>query len=624
MNNNIRYNIKDWLPTTIKEVKALGWDYIDVILFSGDAYIDHPSFGTAVIGRVLESMGLKVAIVPQPNWQDDLRDFKKFGEPRMFFGVTAGSMDSMVNHYTANKRLRSNDAYTPGGSPKHRPDYTVNTYSNILKKIYPDTPIIIGGIEASLRRFTHYDYWSDKLMPSILATSKADLLIYGLGEKPIKEVVNLLLKGITIDKIQTINQTAFLIPDSVELTSDSNLKTKILTSHEECLKDKKKHAYNFKIIEEESNKYKSDRIIQKYQNFKIVVNPSNPPLPEKEMDEIYNLPFTRLPHPKYYKKPPIPAYEMIKHSINIHRGCFGGCSFCTISAHQGKFVSSRSTESILKEVEQVTQMPDFKGYLSDVGGPSANMWKMKGENEEICYSCKRPSCLFPKICPNLNTDHSKLIGLYKEIRKNSKIKKAFIGSGIRYDYLEKKEQNRSNFKEYITEVVKNHTSGRLKVAPEHTSHRVLQLMRKPDFKLFKDLKLLFDNINKQNGIKQQLIPYFISSHPECYEEDMADVAIQTKQMNFKLEQVQDLTPTPMTLATIIYYTGIDPYTNKKVFTAKTPKEKQNQKQFFFWYNTKESKQIRQKLTQINRPDLITKLFDNNRNNKSFKNKKRLK
>ncbi len=598
----------NWLPTTVKEAKARYWDELDVVLFSGDAYVDHPSFGPAVISRVIESLGLKVAIVPQPNWQDDLRDFRKFGRPRLFFGVTAGSMDSMVNHYTANKRLRSNDAYTPGGKSGFRPDYAATVYTNILKKLYPDVPVIIGGIEASLRRLTHYDYWSNKLMPPILCTAKADMLIYGLGEKPIKQVVELLQKGVAINKIQTISQTAFLIPKNEKPATRKNWNTQVLSSYNSCLANKEKHAYNFKVIEEESNKYKSDRITQECGDYLAVVNPSNPPLTEKEMDAIYDLPFTRLPHPKYHNKPAIPAYEMIRHSVNIHRGCFGGCSFCTISAHQGKFVSSRSKKSILKEVEQVTNMPDFKGYISDIGGPSANMWKLKGKNEEICYTCKRPSCLFPKICPNLDTDHSQMIELYKDVRKTPNVKKAFIGSGIRYDYLDGTELKRSNFQQYITEVVKHHVSGRLKVAPEHTSTKVLNLMRKPDFNLFRKLKTVFDDVNKKNGLNQQLIPYFISSHPECYEEDMADVAIQTKQLNFKLEQVQDLTPTPMTLATVIYYTGIDPYTGKKMFTAKSQNEKQSQKQFFFWYKPAEKKRIKHRLTEINRPDLIKRLF----------------
>jgi len=609
-------NITDWLPTTIKEVRSRGWDELDVILFSGDAYIDHPAFGPAVISRVLESLGLRVAVIPQPNWRDDLRDFKKLGKPRLFFGVTAGSMDSMVNHYTANKRLRSNDAYTPGGKAGFRPDYAVTVYSNILKKLYPDTPVIIGGIEASLRRFAHYDYWSDKLMQSVLLTSKADMLIYGLGEKPMKEIVELMQRGISIDKIQTVSQTAFVINKDENIASRKKWNTQTLSSYQECLADKTKHAYNFKIIETESNKYVSDRLIQQFDNKYLVVNPSLPPLSEKEIDAVYDLPYTRLPHPKYHNKPPIPAYEMIRHSVNIHRGCFGGCSFCTISAHQGKFVSSRSKKSILKEVDKVTRMPDFKGYISDVGGPSANMWKMKGMNEDICASCKRPSCLFPKICPNLDIDHSQLTELYKEIRRHPKIKKAFVGSGIRYDYIEKNEEKRSHFKEYLQELIKYHVSGRLKVAPEHTSDRVLQLMRKPSFELFKQLKTVFDEVNRSEGLNQQIIPYFISSHPECYEEDMADVAVKTKKLDFKLEQVQDLTPTPMTLATVIYYTEIDPYSGKKMFTAKNQSEKRNQKQFFFWYKPQESKKIRQRLLQINRPDLLEKLFGQTAKKKS--------
>ncbi len=607
-----KYHHSDWLPTTVKEAHERGWNELDVVLFSGDAYVDHPSFGPAVISRIMENLGLKVAIVPQPNWRDDLRDFKKFGRPRLFFAVTSGCMDSMVNHYTANKRLRSDDAYTPGGKAGFRPDYATSVYSKILKNLYPDVPLMIGGIEASLRRLTHYDYWSDQLLPSILLNSGADLLVYGMGEKPLTEIVELMLKGVPFTKIQTTSQTAFLVPKGTELPTRKNWKTQTLTSYEECLADKEKHAYNFKIIEEESNKYESDRLLQDAGKFTVVVNPSNPPLTEKEMDAVYDLPFTRLPHPKYHDKPPIPAYEMIRHSINSHRGCFGGCSFCTISAHQGKFVSSRSKQSILKEVEQVTQMPDFKGYISDVGGPSANMWKMKGKIENVCRSCKRSSCLFPKICPNLDTDHTPMTELYREIRRTPTIKKVFVGSGIRYDYIDHQEEERSHFREYITEIIKNHVSGRLKIAPEHTSPKVLKLMRKPGFELFQNLKEEFDRINKDSGMNQQLIPYFISSHPICEEEDMADVAIKTKNMDFKLEQVQDFTPTPMTLATVIYFSGIDPYSGKKVFTAKTQDEKRNQKQFFFWYKPEESKKLKQRLTQMQRPDLILELFENSK------------
>jgi len=608
--NNLlsRYDVTRWFPTTKKEALERGWDELDVILISGDAYVDHPSFGTAVISRILEKQGLKVAIVPQPNWQDDLRDFKKFGRPRLFFAVTSGCMDSMVNHYTANKRRRSDDAYTPGGKAGHRPDYATSVYTNILKELYPDVPVIIGGVEASLRRLTHYDYWSNTLMPSILINSKADLLVFGMGEKPIREIVELMEKGVPVSNLQNINQTAFLIDKTKEPSALRDYPTKTLFSYEECLKDKPKHAFNFRIIEEESNKYHSARIIQSTENYNVVVNPSNPPLSEQEMDEIYDLPYTRLPHPKYRDKPPIPAYEMIRHSINSHRGCFGGCSFCTISAHQGKFVSSRSKESILKEVEAVSKMPDFKGYLSDVGGPSANMWKMKGKFEEMCKNCKRPSCLYPSICSNLDTDHTAMTNLYRSISKMPGIKKAFVGSGIRYDYLDHQEEPRSHFKEYITEVIKHHVSGRLKVAPEHTSSKVLRLMRKPEFDLFRNLKSVFDQVNRENKLNQQLIPYFISSHPQCEEEDMADLAIKTKNMDFRLEQVQDFTPTPMTLATVIYYTGVDPYSKKEMYTAKSQKEKQNQKQFFFWYKPEEKQYIMNRLTQINRPDLIKMLF----------------
>lgn len=612
-----KYNITDWLPTTVKEAKQRGWDDLDVILFSGDAYVDHPSFGPAVISRVMEHLGLRVAIVPQPNWRDDLRDFKKFGKPRLFFGVTSGCMDSMVNHYTANKRLRSDDAYTPGGKSGFRPDYATTVYTNILKKLHPEVPIVIGGIEASLRRVTHYDYWSDTLMPPILVNAKADLLVYGLGEKPLKELVNLMDRGVPIKKIQTIPQTAFLINKNETPSTRKNWNTQVLAAYEDCLLDKKQHAYNFKIVEEESNKYQSDRIIQEVGDSKIVINPSLPPLSEKEMDEVYDLPYTRLPHPKYHNKPSIPAYEMIRHSVNSHRGCFGGCSFCTISAHQGKFVASRSKKSILAEIDKVTEMPDFKGYISDIGGPSANMWKMKGKIENVCRSCKRASCLFPKICPNLDTDHSQMTELYREIQKNPKVKKAFVGSGIRYDYLDHQEIERSNFTEYITEIIKNHVSGRLKVAPEHTSSNVLRLMRKPDFDYFKRLKQLFDQVNRDNGLNQQLIPYFISSHPECHETDMADLAVKTKNLDFRLEQVQDFTPTPMTLATVIYYTGIDPYSDKKIFTAKSQQEKRNQKQFFFWYKPTEQKRIKKRLIEINKPELVQELFDYNASKNSY-------
>lgn len=609
--NATKLNTHKWLPTSRKEMKELGWEQADVILFSGDTYIDHPSFGAAVIGRILEAEGLKVAIVPQPNWQDDLRDFKKLGNPRLFFAVTGGNMDSMVNHYTANKRKRSNDAYTPGGRPGQRPDYATITYSNILRKLFPEVPLIIGGIEASLRRVTHYDYWSDKLMPSILIDSKADLLFYGMADKSIVEFARLLQRGVPLENLTTLPQTVFQVDEGKNYATKKEWDELELASHETCVKDKKEFARNFMYIEEESNKMEAKKLIQKVGDKKIVVNPPWPVFKEEEIDWVYDLPYTRLPHPRYSNKETIPAYEMIRHSINIHRGCFGGCTFCTISAHQGKFIASRSEKSVLKEVEKVTQMPDFKGYISDLGGPSANMYKMKGIHEEICRKCKRPSCIFPTICKNLDTSHKPMLDLYKKVRSNPKIKKAFVGSGIRYDMILEKTQNEETNKtnkQYLREVIKHHVSGRLKVAPEHSSDEVLKFMRKPSFKLFEKLNNEFIKINKEEKLNQQLIPYFISSHPGSKSEDMANLAIQTKNMNFRLEQVQDFTPTPMTLATVIYYSGYHPYTLEKVYTARNQRSKREQRKFFFWYKREYRKSIIQELKAKKREDLIGKLF----------------
>ncbi|MDR0540892.1 MAG: YgiQ family radical SAM protein, partial [Dysgonamonadaceae bacterium] len=567
----------DWLPTTKKEVEQRGWDELDVILFSGDAYVDHPSFGAAVIGRNLEAMGLKVALVPQPNWRDDLRDFKKLGKPRLFFAVSAGAMDSMINKYTANKRLRSDDAYTPDARPDMRPEYPTIVYSTILKQLYSDVPVIAGGIEASLRRLSHYDYWQDKLLPGILISSGIDLLVYGSGEKPVRAIVENLQSGAKIPELTNIPQTAFLQKDIKPVPEDIRL-----FSYEECLKDRKKQAQNFRHIEEESNKLKANRLIQKTGDKFVVVNPPFPPMTTEELDASFDLPYTRLPHPKYREKR-IPAYEMIRHSVTIHRGCFGGCAFCTISAHQGKFIVSRSKESILKEVKAVTQMPDFKGYLSDLGGPSANMYAMKGKDLSICGNCKKPSCISPAICKNLNADHRPLLELYQAVDKTPNLKKSFIGSGVRYDLLVNQYDDGElgkSARDYTQELIARHVSGRLKVAPEHTSSAVLQCIRKPGFDSFYRFKKIFDKINKEQGLNQQLIPYFMSSHPACTETDMAELAVISKDLNFHLEQIQDFTPTPMTLSTEIFYTGYHPYTLKPVFTAKTQEEKLRQRQYF--------------------------------------------
>ena len=606
------HQLTDFLPTTKKEVELKGWDELDVILFSGDAYVDHPSFGAAVIGRVLESKGYRVAIVPQPDWHGDFRDFKKLGRPRLFFGISPGCMDSMVNKYTANRRLRSEDAYSPDGRHDCRPEYPTIVYSQILRKLYPDVPIVLGGIEASLRRLTHYDYWQDKLMKCILIPSGADIISYGMGEKTIVRIAEELEKGRRIDTIRELPQTVYLsrpedIPGGI---TDEDI---VLHSHEECLRNKKAEAENFRHIEEESNKMHAQRLLQAVDGFYVVVNPPYPPMTTAELDASFDLPYTRVPHPKYKNKR-IPAYEMIKHSVNIHRGCFGGCAFCTISAHQGKFIACRSKESILKEVKEVVQLPDFKGYLSDLGGPSANMYGMHGKNLKACERCKRPSCIHPAICPNLNADHSAILDIYHAVDALPQIKKSFIGSGVRYDlllYRSDDEKSNKAAEQYTRELICRHVSGRLKVAPEHTSDRVLHLMRKPSFKQFQQFKRIFDRINSQENLRQQLIPYFISSHPGCREEDMAELAVETKQLDFQLEQVQDFTPTPMTVATETWYTGYDPYTLEPVFSAKTQKEKLAQRQFFFWYKPEERSGIEQSLRRIGRADLIKKLYDGN-------------
>ena len=604
------YKLTDFLPTTKKELDLRGWDEVDVILFSGDAYIDHPAFGAAVIGRTLEAAGYRVAIVPQPDWHGDYRDFKKLGRPRLFFGIAPGCMDSMVNKYTAARRLRSEDAYSPDGRHDMRPEYPTIVYTKILKELYPDVPVVLGGIEASLRRVTHYDYWQDKLRPCILCESGADMITYGMGEKTTIALAEQIASGRDIRDIRELPQTVYLarkddIPGGI---TDKDI---VLHSHEECLRNKRAQAENFRHVEEQSNMMHAQRLMQGVGNKYVVVNPPYPPMTTEELDASFDLPYTRLPHPKYKGKR-IPAFEMIKFSVNIHRGCFGGCAFCTISAHQGKFITCRSKESILKEVKKVMEMPDFKGYLSDLGGPSANMYGMHGRNLAACGKCKRPSCIHTQICPNLDTSHQKLLDIYHAVDALPGIKKSFIGSGVRYDlllYRSKDEAANRAAQEYTRELIRNHVSGRLKVAPEHTSDRVLMNMRKPSFKQFYEFKRIFDRINREENLRQQIIPYFISSHPGCQEADMAELAVLTKELDFHLEQVQDFTPTPMTVSTEAWYTGYNPYTLEPVFSAKTPKEKLAQRQYFFWYKPEERRNIEQSLRRIGRPDLIRKLYE---------------
>jgi uncharacterized radical SAM protein YgiQ len=608
-----RRPVTDWLPTSVKEMKARGWEEVDVVIFSGDAYVDHPSFAAAVIGRTLmEVGGYKVAIVPQPNWQDDLRDFRKFGRPRLFFGVSAGAMDSMVNHYTAARRRRSDDAYTPDGRHGMRPDYPTIVYSKILRDLYPDVPIIAGGIEASLRRLSHYDYWQDRLRPSILVDSPADMIVYGMGELPMLEVARRLADGQTIAEIRDVPQTVmFASPEEMKAELQQGGEHIVLNSWDDCRRDKKLQSANFKHIEQQSNRFTGATLWQQVDSKRVVrVNPMCPPMTTEQIDRSFDLAYTRLPHPRYLGKR-IPAFDMIRFSINLHRGCFGGCAFCTISAHQGKFIASRSKQSIMREAKQVVAMPGFKGYISDLGGPSANMYAMGGRDKSICQKCLRPSCLQPKPCPNLNNDHRPLLDIYHAVDALPGVKKSFIGSGVRYDLSMHRTGNPetdASARRFNEELITKHVSGRLKVAPEHTEDSVLNIMRKPSFSLFEEFKQLFDRINRQNNLRQQLIPYFISSHPGCHEIDMAELAVKTKRLDFHLEQVQDFTPTPMTLATEIYYSGYHPYTLEKVFTAITPEEKLAQRQYFFWYDRAYRIPITNSLRRLHRPDLVARLF----------------
>lgn len=632
--NNTTHNLTEWLPTTRREMDLRGWDYVDVILFSADAYVDHPSFGAAVIGRVMEAEGLRVAIVPQPDWHGDYRDFRRLGRPRLFFGVAPGCMDSMVNKYTAARRLRSEDAYSPDGRHDMRPEYPTIVYTQILRQLYPDVPVVLGGIEASLRRVMHYDYWQERFRPSILVDSKADMITYGMGEKPTIKLCRLLTDAleeshpdlyydengysyITRATFQQVTQQQNKIPQTVSLYDKELIPGGIrkddivLHSYDMCLKEPRLHAENFRHVEEESNKLHARRLLQQTGQKWVVVNPPFPPLTQEELDHSFDLPYTRLPHPKYKGKR-IPAYEMIKFSVCMHRGCFGGCAFCTISAHQGKFIMSRSKESILREVEEIKKMPDFKGYLSDLGGPSANMYMMHGRNRKACEACKRPSCIHPQICPNLNGDHRPLLDIYHAVDRLPGIKKSFIGSGVRYDMLLhdwKDETLNKAARDYTRELILHHVSGRLKVAPEHTSEKVLSLMRKPSFAQFKQFKRIFDNICRSEHLRQQIIPYFISSHPGCHAEDMAELAIETKGLDFQLEQVQDFTPTPLTVATTCWATGYHPYTMEPVFCARSPKEKEQQRMFFFWYKKEERKRIEAYLNKTGRQDLLRRLFN---------------
>lgn len=564
------------IPTSVKEVKKLGWDYIDVILFSGDAFVDHPSFGTACIARWLEKHGYRVAVVPQPNWRDDLRDFRKLGAPRLYFAVCSGAMDSMVNHYTAGKRLRHDDAYTPEGKSGQRPDRAVTVYTRILKQLWPEVPVVIGGVEASLRRLTHYDYWDDCLMPSILVDSGADWLCYGMGERPMLELTKAIEAGRNLHQMERIPQVAFLRKGRCKLEG-----ALVLHSFETCRKDRKAFAENFHEIETHANMLHPQTIVEAVGDGYVQVNPPYPPATTEEMDSFWDLPFTKLPHPRYAGKR-IPAYDMIKDSIITHRGCFGGCNFCTIAAHQGKFIQSRSEESIVAEVRRLAAMPEFHGNISDLGAPTANMYGMHGTDPLRCEVCRRKSCLYPAPCRNLDRSHERVLRMYDKVMAVKGVKHAYIGSGVRYDlFLDEKGFIDDSGKPYLKSLMLEHTSGRLKVAPEHTEDKVLGYMAKPSFKLFERLRTEFDAINRENGTHTELVPYFISSHPGCTFQDMERLAHNPGLKGIWMDQVQDFTPTPMTTSSVMFYTGLDPRTLKPVFVERDPDRKKAQKQLFF-------------------------------------------
>ena len=563
-------------PTTAREVGELGWDYIDIIIFTGDAFIDHPAFGTAVIARYLQKYGYRIAVVPQPNWRDDLRDFRKLGAPRLYFGVNAGAMDSMVNHYTAAKRLRSDDAYTPEGRAGMRPDYAVTVYTRILKSLYPDVPVVIGGVEASLRRLAHYDYWSDSLKPSVLVESGADYLCYGMGERPMLELTRAIEARRRVYDIRKIPQIAFY-QDGKNYPEGAL----VLSPFENCLEDRKAFARNFHHIETAANMLEPPVIVEPCGGGFVRVNPPYPPATEEEMDSFYDLPYTKLPHPKYRGKR-IPAYDMIKFSITTHRGCFGGCNFCTIAAHQGKFIQERSETSILREAAALTGLPGFAGNISDLGAPTANMYGMKGKDRERCARCRRKSCLFPSPCDNMDRSHARLLGLYAKVDALKGIRHSYIGSGIRYDlFIDKDGFVDGTSRKYLTELILKHTSGRLKVAPEHTEGHVLALMAKPSFVLFERLRGEFDRICAREGVRMQLVPYFISGHPGCTMEDMERLSRNRYLEGLYMEQVQDFTPTPMTASSVMFYSGLDPKTLKPVFVERDVERKKRQKSFFF-------------------------------------------
>lgn len=580
----------DFLPVTPSEIEKRGWDYYDFLFVIGDAYVDHPSFGHAIISRVLESRGYRVAILSQPDWHN-ADDFKKYPKPRLGVMVCAGNMDSMVNHYTVSKKKRHDDAYSPGNVAGKRPDRATIVYCNRVREAFGDIPIIIGGVEASLRRFAHYDYWSDKVRRSVLFDSRADILIYGMGERQVAEIADLLNDGVKVNEITTVNGTCFASPHADGY--------KEIPSYEDCVSDKRAYAISCREQYIEQNPYIGESLAQKHGDKYLIQLPPQPPLSTKELDEVYDLPYMRTYHPVYEKYGGIKAIEEVKFSLALNRGCYGNCSFCALAFHQGRIVTSRSDESILKEARLMTQDKDFKGYIHDVGGPTANFRELACDKQKTVGACKLKHCLYPKPCKNMKIDHTKYLGLLRKLRKLPNVKKVFIRSGIRFDYLIADKNDA-----FFRELLKYHVSGQLKVAPEHVSDNVLKYMGKPENSVYKRFSDKFYKLNHEMNLKQYLVPYLMSSHPGSTLNDAVTLAEYLNENKINPQQVQDFYPTPGTVSTCMYYTGLDPFTMKEVYVAKTPKEKAMQRALLQFKNPDNYKIVREALITAGREDLI--------------------
>ena len=589
-------NSKDFLPTSREEMAERGWDAVDIVFVTGDAYVDHPSFAMAILGRVLEREGFRVGILSQPAWRD-CEPWKEFGKPRLFFAISAGNMDSLINHYTANKKVRNDDAYSPGGQIGLRPDRATLAYCQRSREAYSGVPVIAGGVEASLRRLAHYDYWSDTVKRSIVLDSKADLVVYGMGEQPILEIARRIQKGETVKDLRQMRGVAYALGAKEARPLHFENKSMIqLPSYEEVKTDRFQFAEATRLIHHHTNPFNAHPLIQNHGDQAVVTTPPALPISKSQMDSIYDLPYQRRPHPKY--QAPIPAFEMIKDSVTIMRGCFGGCTFCSITAHQGRIIQSRSQESIIREIRKLGADPDFKGTVSDIGGPTANMYEMRCTRPDIEEKCRRQSCVHPTICKLLGTDHGPLVELMRSARQQPGIKKVLVASGIRMDLAQLSPT-------YMKELAKHHVGGLLKVAPEHSDPEVLRLMKKPDAENFENFSSEFKKATREVGKpKQYLVPYFISGHPGSSTESMIELALFLKRNGYKPDQVQDFIPAPFDVATCMYHTGLDPFTKKEVHIAKHLRDRKVQRALLQFFKPENYFEVRKALEEAGRYDLI--------------------